>query len=285
MSGVEGAAANFVANTDSNGDYLAPTSSTILEAQAILSKNNSAPTTDRKFVADPYTMARTVATLSGLFNPQPEIARQYKSGMIYDALNFRWMEDQTVIAHTGGTFSAGGTVNGANQTGLSILVNAITGTLRKGDFVTFDGVYGVNRVTKQSTGVLRQFVVTANCPNGSTSIPIYPALVPSDNGAAVQYQTVDVSPDSGAQMRMVNKASATFRMNLGYAPQAITMVTADLPVNLSGASASRKVYDNLSMRAVSQYNIGTDQRPTRLDILFGSKLPRGEWMTVVADAM
>lgn len=284
MSGAEGGVANFVYKSDGSGGYSSPTADTILEAGANLDKLNSAPTMDRKFIADPYTMARTVGSLSGLFNPAPEISRQYRSGMMYDALNFRWMQDQTVIAHTSGTFSAGGTVNGADQTGLTVLVNAITGTLRKGDFVTFDGVYGVNRVTKQSTGMLRQFVVTANCPNGSTSIPIYPAIVPAAaNGDAVQYQTVTASPANGAAMTLVNTASSQYRMNIAYAPQMITMVTADLPVNLAGAEASREVYDNVSMRLVRQYNIGTDQKPERLDVLFGYLFVRPEWGVVVAD--
>jgi hypothetical protein len=39
-------------------------------------------------------------------------------------------------------------------------------------------VNAVNRVTKQTTGTLRQFVVTADVATGATSIPIYPAIVP-----------------------------------------------------------------------------------------------------------
>jgi len=60
-----------------------------------------------------------------------------KSGLGYD----RWFRDQTVIKHTTGTFSAGGTVNGAQSTSTSggnLLVNAITGTFKKGDIVTID---------------------------------------------------------------------------------------------------------------------------------------------------
>ena len=39
----------------------------------------------------------------------------------------------------------------------------------------------------------------------------------------------------------------------------------------------------LSMRAVTDYMIGTDQEITRLDVLFGSLVIRPEWMCIVPD--
>src|SRR5665213_4167604 len=100
-----------------------------------------------------------VSTLSGLFNPVPAISRQYMEGMMYDALGFRWYEDQTVIKHTTGTFTVG-TVHGAGQTGITTLVNnAITGTFKAGDIITVASVKAINHLTRQSLGTLRQFVV------------------------------------------------------------------------------------------------------------------------------
>jgi hypothetical protein len=285
MSGVEGGICNYTANLDASNNIISPTAGTFLDAGAFLD-NNSAQVTDRKAVLDPRTMARTVQSLTGLFNPTAEIGRQYKSARVYDALNYLWFQDQTVIKHTGGTFSAGGTVNGGSQTGTTVTVNAITGTLNAGDIITFAGVLAVNRITKQSTGELRQFVVTANVLTGATSIPIYPAIIPAGaGGVQVQYQTVTISPASGAAMLLVNPAGVTYRKNFVFAPDAVTMATADLYMPTGVAEAAREVFDGISMRMIRQYLIATDQEPCRLDVLYGYLYPRPEWGTIVADVV
>lgn len=285
MSGVEGGVSNYVSNTDGSGAIAQPTSGTILKSGALLSKR-SAPTMGRCLVADPNTMATMVETMQGLFNPQAIISKQYETAQIYKALNYKWFEDQTVLVHTTGTFSAG-TVNGANQTGTSVLVNAITGTFNAGDIITFAGVNAVNRVTKASDGVLQQFVVTANVATNATSIPIYPAIIPPNSvtGSAVQYQTVAASPANGAAVALVNQASEIYRKNVAYAPDAITMVTADLIMPKNQQEVARERFDGLSMRMLTAYIPGTDELVTRLDILYGSLFIRPEWCVAIPDTL
>ncbi len=203
-----------------------------------------------------------------------------------------------MLKHTSGTFSAGGTVNGANQTGTSLTVNATTGTLVQGDIITIDGVNAVNRITKQSTGQLRQFVVTANAASGATSIAIYPSLIPADLlGNPVQYQTVDVSPANAAQVRMANAAgqpnaatgiaavTATYRKNFLFSPDAVSMAMADLELPKGVHEAARESFDGVSMRMITDYVVATDQMITRLDVLYGFKYLRPEWLAVVADVI
>lgn len=285
MSGAEGGICNFVANQDANSNILNPIQSTYLRAGATLD-NNSAPIENRKVVNSPDTEATVVSTLSGLLNPQSEISRQYVTGRMYDALGFIWMKDQTTIAHTTGTLAQGSaTVSGAGQTGLALTVNALAGSLNVGDIITIAGVFQVNRITKQSTGKLRQFVVTANVPQGSTSIPIYPAIVPAFNGQPVQYQTVTASPANGAAVNPSNglAASTTYTKNFAYAPEAVTLATADLEMPKNVHEAAREQFDGVSMRMVTDYFIGTDQLITRLDVLYGYLWIRPEWAVVVAD--
>lgn len=285
ISGTEAGTCNLVANVDSGNNVQNPNSGTYLQAGAVLDLN-SAPTGGRKVVNDPITEARVVNSLSGLFNPQADISRQYKTGMMYQALKFDWMSDQTVIKHTTGTFSAGGALSSGGQTGLSITVSGITGTLTVGDIVTIDGVNAVNRITKQSTGQLRQFVVTAPVVNGGTTISVYPAIIGAIGGNQVQYQTVDVSPINGAQVRLVLNASSITRKNVAYAPQAITMATADLEMPERGVvESARDTFDGVSMRMLSSYIPGTDQIVTRLDVLYGYLFIRPEWCCVVADSI
>jgi hypothetical protein len=297
MSNVEGGynglpgVCNMVVNQDGSGNTIAPTSSTILLAGAALS-NNSAQTYDRKLVVSPNTMAKTIDTLKGLFNPVGDISKQYRTAQMYSALNFKWFEDQTVLSHTTGTFSAG-TVNGAGQTGNTLVVNAITGTLKKGDIITIANTGAVNYVNKQSTGALRQFVLLADAANGATSLSIYPAIIPGSGSydpttgnGGVQYQTVTVSPANSAAISLVNKASETYRKNIAYAPQAITMVTADLYTPNKGVvESARAVYDKTAMRMLTSYVPGTDQTVTRLDVLFGSTMTRPQWAVIVPDTV
>lgn len=258
-----------------------PDASTWLSAGAILDQS-LAPRMDRKIIMDPLTQARTVGSLAGLFNPQRKIADQYETGMLTtDTLGFDWMSDQTTQIHTVGTFSAG-TVNGASQTGSTITVNAITGTLNKGDIITFAGVHAINRLTGQSYGTLAQFVVTANVSNGATSIPIYPAIVP----APAAFNTVDASPANSAAISLVIPASTQYRQNLAYYPEAFTLATADLEMPTSGVvEAARAEFDGISLRMITGYNVTTDQLITRMDILYGYAAIRPEWAVVVADTL
>lgn len=284
MSGVDGGVCNLVANTDSNGNIISPILTTFLNAGATLDIN-SAPTGRRKIVQDPFTQARTVGSLSGLLNPITDISRQYTTGTMQQAVGFEWMMDQTVLKHTTGSFTAG-TVNGANQTGLTLTVNAITGSLALGDIITIANVNAVNRITKQTTGQARQFVVTAAAGNGATSLSIYPAIVPPVGGNAVQYQTVDSSPANGAAISLATPANSIFRKNIAYTPEAITMATADLVLPQQGiVEGARESFDNISMRMITDYTVGTDQLITRLDVLYGYLYVRPEWSVAIADSI
>ncbi len=179
MSGAEGGVCNYVDN-EASGAIISPSNTTILTANAILA-TQSAPEMNHRLVVNPFTDSRTAGALGGLFNPATEISEQYRSGSMKNALGFDWMKDQTVIMHTSGSFSAG-TVSGAGQTGTTLVTNAITGTLKKGDIITIANVNGVNRIEKQSYGQPRQFVVLADVATSGTSISIYPALIPAGPG-------------------------------------------------------------------------------------------------------
>lgn len=292
MRGSEGGVCNLIANTDGAGNIISPTMDQFTGANAVLD-DQGANMMDRRCVQDPTSDARAVGALAGLFNPVTTISEQFRSGMMKSGLGFdRFFRDQTVIKHTTGTFSAGGTINGGGQStgtmGGNITVNAITGTFRKGDIITIDGVNAVNRVTKESLGTLRQFVVTADVATTATTIPIYPGLIASTTGVAggpeQQYQTVDASPINGAQVRLVTPASSVYRKSLAYTQKAVTMASADLVMPKKAVEeAARTSYDGVSMRMLTDYLPMTDQLATRLDVLFGFKYIRPEWLCVIAD--
>lgn len=293
MSGSEGGVCNFVSNVNAAGTIIRVDSEQYLLANAILDDQSSDPMT-RRVVNDPTTDAQTTKSLQGLLNPATEISAQFRTGMMKSGLGYdRWFRDQTVIKHTSGTYNSAvpSTVNGANQTtstsGGNILVTALGGTFTAGDIITFAGVNGVNRVTKQDQGTLKQFVVTANVAAGAVNIPIYPGMIPADAlGNDVQYQTVTASPANGANVLMVTQSGEVYRKNLAYVQKAVTLATADLVIPRKAVEeAARAEYDGISMRILTDYLPGSDQLATRVDVLFGYRYIRPEWLCVIANAV
>ncbi len=289
---------NIIANVDANNNILSVNDAPFAIARAIL-EENSAPAFGemgmRKVVLAPRSDAKVQQALRGLFNPVESISRQYNTGMMYEALGWRFFEDQSVINHTTGSLTTA-TVNGANQTGNSLNVNALGGTINAGDVFTIAGVNGINRVNYQSLGTVAQFVATANAAAGATTISFYPAIIPPANNnpyaglpyTPQQYQTVTASPANNATITPFANASVTYRQNLAYAPDAFTIAVAPLwiPPNEKGViAAARHSFDDLSMRSLVVYEPTTDQPIDRIDILFGSALCRPEWGVSVADAI
>ncbi len=287
---------NITANVDANNNILPITDTPVSLARAVL-EENSAPNFSemgmRKCVSAPRSDARLQLALRGLLNPVESISKQYNTGMMYEALQLRFFEDQSVVAHTTGTATSA-TVNGANQTGNSIAISALVGTLNAGDVFSIAGVNAINRTNYQSLGTLAQFVLTVAAANGAVALTIYPALIPPLSAVPYaglpytpqQYMTVTASPANNATITPFANAGVTYRQNIVYAPDAITMVVAPLwiPPNEKGViAAARHNYDSLSMRSLVCYEPSTDQPIDRLDILFGSGVPRPEWAVTVAD--
>lgn len=297
MVNTANSARNIAANVDSNNNILPVTAQPFAKARALL-ENNSAPSfggkNARKIVLAPDSDSRVQTALQGLLNPVASISEQYMSNMMFEALGFRWFEDQSVISHTTGTLTTA-TVNGAGQTGSTINVNGLGGTINAGDVISIAGVNGVNRSSYASLGTPAQFVVTQAAAAGATQIFIYPPIVPPASSVPYaglpytpqQYQTVTASPANNATITPFANASTTYRENLAYAPEAITMVVAPLwiPPNEKGViAAARHSFDDLSMRSLVTYESSTDQPIDRLDILFGSGVPRPEWLVQVCDS-
>ena len=289
---------NAVANVDANNNVLSVNDTPFAIARAVL-EENSAPNFGqmnmRKVVLAPRSDTKVQQSLRGLFNPVESISRQYNTGMMYEALGFRFFEDQSVVNHTTGSMTTA-TVNGANQTGNQLTVNALGGTVNAGDIFSIAGVNGINFGNYQSTGLAAQFVATQAAIAGATTLNIYPSIIPPASNVPYaglpytpqQYQTVTASPANNATITPFLNASVTVRQNIAYSPDAITMAVAPLwiPPNEKGViAAARHSFDDLSMRSLVVYDPDTDQPIDRLDILFGSALPRPEWGVNAYDAI
>lgn len=234
----------------------------------------AAPQTDRLLVVNPAMNANILQGFTGMFNPAATNSAGFKQGMVQSMLGFDVAMDQNVSRHTNGTQAAGtATVNGAGQTGTTLTVAALGGTITQGTVFTIAGVNAVNPQSRQDTGSLQQFVATANFAGGATSVTVYPAITPS--GA---FQTVTASPANGAAITIVGAASAAYDSNILFHRDAFTlaMVPMSEPAAGSGAKVSQMSDDGFSVKVTEVYDGINDNSMMRLDVLFGWAAPYPE---------
>ena len=215
-----------------------------------------------------------VDALKGLFQDSNEIAKQYREGKVGRTAGFGDIYENTLLASqaTGTAASATTyTVNGATQVGAAITIQTGATTFKKGDVVTFAGCNRCHPESKADTGVLQQFVVTADYAGGGGNLAISPAIVTSGGR-----QNVTASPTNGGAVVKVGGASAVYKPSLAYHKDAFAFATADLVMPGGVDFAAREVMDGVSMRIVRQYDINNDKFPARLDVLFGFKTIRPE---------
>ena len=247
------------------------TSLVLLQAQQKLNEN-AATMMPRYATVNPAANAGLVEGMKGLFNPTDTISKQFKNGMMgtgvlgYDEINM----SQSIKTHTTGDWGTGITVTttisaqGTASVGLSF--TGSSKTWKQGDVFTIAGVYAVNPQTRETTGSLQQFVVTADTSGSSTAtVTVSPAIYTATNALA----TVDSFPQSGAVVTMLGSASSQYAQNLVYHRDAITFATADLLLPNGVDMASRAVHNGISLRVVRQYDINNDRMPCRIDVLYG----------------
>jgi hypothetical protein len=210
--------------------------------------------------------------MKGLFNPTDTISKQFKNGMMgtgvlgFDEVNMSQSIKQHTTGAWGTSITVTSTVTSQGQSTLPISFTGSSKTWNVGDVFTIAGVNSVNPQTRESTGSLQQFVVTAVATGSSTAtLSISPALYTADQALA----TIDVMPQASAVVTMLGSASTQYAQNLIYHKDAITLATADLLMPQGVDMASRQVHNGISMRIVRQYDINNDRMPCRIDVLYG----------------
>lgn len=256
-----------------------------LQAMQKMSEH-AAPTGDRTFLINPAAQATTVDGLKGLFQSAEKISDQYEKGVMGIAFGGKFMMSQNINSQTVGPLGGTPLANGGtgSLTGSSISTkgwtSAAASRLNVGDCITFAGVNAVNPQTFQSTGSLKQFVVTAafsSDSSGNGSVSISPPITTSG-----PYQNVTAAPIDGAAINIFGDPSASAGkvtpVNLAYHKDAFALGCADLelPGGVDMAGRASDSESGLSIRMVRQYDVNSDNMPCRLDILYG-------WTTLYAE--
>lgn len=230
-------------------------------------------------VVDPKTQSLLLKVAFNQFNPQSQVTKFWEKGQFSGpALGVdEWYWDPNIPTHASGNFTTSTwLVDGALQTGSTIVVKGGgTYSLNAGDTFQIAGVNAENPVSYIDTGDVQTFSLQAPVAGaGSGTWTISPAIITSG-----PLQTVSASPANNAQITFTQApgavnatmAAQTSRQNLIFHPEAFAFVMAELPVPLAGANSARKSDKDakLSMRWVEQYQITTDQEPSKIECLIG----------------
>ena len=188
---------------------------------------------------------------------------------------------QVVPTHTNGAAAGTPIVQGAGQsTSYENVRNTWSQTLNTqgwtasssitaGTVFTIANVFMVNPKTKQSTGILQQFVVrsatTSNATTTSnTPLTISPAIITTG-----PHQTVNAAPAASAAITVVGAANGAWRQNLVYHKNAFGLAVVPMELPPGAYGASRESYKGLSVRVIPVYDGTNDLQAWRLDLLYG----------------
>jgi hypothetical protein len=259
-----------------DGDAAAFSFTSASNARQILT-DNLTPLSQRTLLLNTTHATKFQIDTKGLFHDGEAIKKQYRDGIIGRTAGFENIYENTLLLpHVTGTAAktTGYVMN--TSTGLTsgsgtLTISGGSTTFLVGDVITIADVFRVHPETKVSTGVLQQFVVTANSGASATSLSVSPAPVTS---GARQNVSLTSAGASKALVKVGAGASETLNQSLVYHKNAFAFVTADLPMPEGVDWAKREVVDGISVSLVRDFSISDRTFPCRLDVLYGYKAIR-----------
>ena len=223
----------------------------------------------------------------------------YNEGLVKEAIQkgyagelsgFDTFYSQNLQTHTNGNFT--GTIQVATElsdgNSLAIKGGPVSGgTVNKGDRFTIGGVYEINPITKQSTGRLQTFVVTADTVfdgSGDATVLISPSINDGTNTVAdgsggtistAMDQNVSAAALVDAAVTFLGDANGIYRENFIMHRNAIAMAVVFLDLPASGhGSRARDKQTGLALSVSEYFNGDENKNNLRMDVLWGVKLVR-----------
>ena len=172
------------------------------------------------------------------------------------------------------TSTAGtGEVGNVDNRYQNLIVAVTSGAIKVGDAFTIAGVNAVHHITKQDTGQLKTFRVTAivSGGGGSGTIQISPPIISGTGGtdAELEYQNVTATPANGAAITWLNTVAAN--VNPFWQKDALEILPGRYAVPTDAGTAVMRASTDQGIEVVFQkfYDINTMKTKYRLDTLFG----------------
>lgn len=172
------------------------------------------------------------------------------------------------------TSTAGsGEVSNVDNRTQALTIAVTSGAVKIGDAFTIAGVNSVHHITKEDTGQLKTFRITAivSGAGGSGVVTISPQIVSAggSSDAEEQYKNVFATPANGAAITFLNVVSAV--INPFWHKDAIELLPASLAIPAdSGAAIIRATTDQgIEVVMQKQFDINTQKTKFRWDVLYG----------------
>ena len=244
------------------------------------------PTSDRCALLSPDDHWALVGSATNLANVGGVESQAYKMGRLGMIGGADTYMSQVVPTHTNGTWDATTPLtDGASQevsydtaknTWTQTLVTDgwdASATITAGSVFTIAGVYMVNPKTKASTGVLQNFVVTADVTanattTSDTNLTISPPIITSG-----PHQTVTYSGSfDGLAITPLGAASTGYAQNMVFHKNAMGLAVVPMEMPQGSNGGSRQSAKGLSVRVIPVYDGVNDVSKWRLDLLYGRKM-------------
>lgn len=278
LTGLYKSVANYVGTASAQLTY-----KTFQQAGQVMTENLAPMDDSRVFGLNPASRVEFSDAVKGLFQSSDNIDAQYKEGKVGKTGGFKVYENTLLPTHTPGAHGGTPLVNGASQgtdgtgnvwaatTSLATdgWTNSTTGIVKAGDIITIAGVYAVHPETKQSTGVLKRFVVTADANSGASTGPATIIVSPAIIHTAGAYQNVNSVPANDVAIVVLGTASTAYGQNLAFHKDAFALVTADLDVPNGMDMAARERFEDVSMRFLRWFDGDAGTWKSRFDICYG----------------
>ena len=231
---------------------------------------------DRYVVYNATFNQQVIQAAQTIFNPGQVIGKMFLEGKVGRYADMDFFKDEQVPTMTIGTYVGSGQVNGANQTGTSVVTNnwtAASVSLSQGpgvDRCTFAGCYEINYQSRLALPVLKQFAIInpVTDSSGAATFTIFPAIIPSG-----PYQNCSASPTNGGAVTIIG-ASGTANATTAFAFQEDAFTWVSIPLqNVSEYGAKCETLTDpetgLSIRCTQQWDNRLGEVTTRMDFVWG----------------
>jgi hypothetical protein len=266
--------------TSSMADFLQVT--TLLD-------NNCAPIGDRSVFLNPRTMAAAVNANAALQHASGPLTEGFREGMYRkDVLGLDWHKTQLVANHTSGAHTGAGLIDGADQTGASLLIDSLTASsaaYKRGDILDLTGYRDVIFPTKEGVyGYARRVVVTSDvisdATGDETTVPIGPTLYAA--GSWRQNVTGSIADAEAVLLfgHATNYASKTWPQCLAWSKKAIVLGFVELK-SPGGMDESKHKTDSkrgITLRYTRRWDQDDSAWKVRYQTFGGLCAARPEWI-------
>lgn len=268
------------------------TSADYLQVGTIMDNNCAPRDGSRAIFLGPRAMAAAVEAFKSLQQDASKVAAQYRKGLVAkDVFGFDWNMTQVVLNHLSGANTGGLKIDGADQTGSSLLMDdgtASSAGWKEGDILDLTGYYDVNPVTKERIlGYSRRVVVTADvtidATGDETTVPIAPTLYATGKKQNVTGTLADAE-NVLLFNHASNYASKTWPEGMAWPKKAIVLAFVELktPKGVDTGATKTDAKRGISLRFTKTWDQDLSAWKARYQTFGGLCVTRPEWLVRIA---